>query len=184
MFLRSDFLLTSALVAHFKTLVRPYRRHSNRILVEFPQRYQNSHRVFRNLLCWGASSKRAKLYCRVLYATLTRQLVIPFSAVEIKPSRSNRAGGASSSPVLIKQSDRGGQYGDYPRFLAIVGASGSGKSSVARAGLVAALKHPENAPDMRLVVVVDQFEEVFTLCRKEELRKIKPGLEGESAWLK
>src|SRR5271165_3740064 len=120
------------------------------------------------------------------------------------------------------------------RFLAIVGASGSGKSSVARAGLVAALKHdavpgssrwpvaifrpgldpaeslavalskaaniaqgapalaeliaefrrnektlhliarqslPENAPDMRLVVVIDQFEEVFTLCRKEELRE-------------
>jgi hypothetical protein len=126
--------------------------------------------------------------------------------------------------------------GDQPvnRFLAIVGASGSGKSSVARAGLVAALKQdalpgsagwpvaifrpgpdpveslalalsrvlnlaesapalaelieafeknektlhlvarqslPENAPDMRLVVVVDQFEEVFTLCSKEELRE-------------
>jgi hypothetical protein len=30
---------------------------------------------------------------------------------------------------------------------------------------------PENAPDMRLVVVVDQFEEVFTLCRKDELRE-------------
>jgi WD domain, G-beta repeat len=120
------------------------------------------------------------------------------------------------------------------RFLAIVGSSGSGKSSVARAGLVAALRRddistssrwsvaicrpgsdpleslavalsragnvgqgapalaeliaefqknektlhliarqsfPENAPDMRLVVVVDQFEEVFTLCRKEELRE-------------
>src|SRR5271157_5801090 len=120
------------------------------------------------------------------------------------------------------------------RFLAIVGASGSGKSSVARAGLVAALMHdtipgsarwpvaicrpgpdpleslavalsraanvaqstpalaelisefqknektlhliarqslPENAPDKRLMVVVDQFEEVFTLCRKEELRE-------------
>ena len=120
------------------------------------------------------------------------------------------------------------------RFLAIVGASGSGKSSVARAGLVAALKHdpipgsarwpvaicrpgpdpleslavalsravnvcqgvpalaeliaefqknektlhlivrqslPENAPDMRLVVVVDQFEEAFTLCREDELRE-------------
>jgi len=118
------------------------------------------------------------------------------------------------------------------RFLGIVGASGGGKSSVARAGLVAALKHdaipgsarwpvaifrpgldpleslavaisrtvntgqgapalaeliaefeknektlhlvsrqslPENAPDMQLVVVVDQFEEVFTLCRKQEL---------------
>jgi tetratricopeptide (TPR) repeat protein len=119
------------------------------------------------------------------------------------------------------------------RFLAVVGASGSGKSSLARAGLVAALKHdgvpgssrwpiaisrpgsdplenlavalskaanigqgasalpdliaafdksektlhltvrrllPENAPDTRLVVVVDQFEEIFTLCRKDELR--------------
>jgi hypothetical protein len=98
------------------------------------------------------------------------------------------------------------------RFLAIVGASGSGKSSVARAGLVAALKHDaipgsarwpvaicrprpdlleslavalsgavnvgqgasalaELVPDMRLVIVVDQFEEIFTLCRKEELRE-------------
>ena len=120
------------------------------------------------------------------------------------------------------------------RFLAVVGASGSGKSSLARAGLVAAVKHdaipgsarwpvaicrpgsdpleslavalsratnvgqgapalaeligefqknektlhfiarqslPENASDMRLVVVVDQFEEIFTLCRKEELRE-------------
>jgi hypothetical protein len=120
------------------------------------------------------------------------------------------------------------------RFLAIVGASGSGKSSVTRAGLIAALKHDsipgssrwpvailrpgpdpveslavaisravnfgqgayaladliaelqrsekalhlttrqavsENAPDMRLVVVVDQFEEIFTLCPKEDLRE-------------
>jgi tetratricopeptide (TPR) repeat protein len=119
------------------------------------------------------------------------------------------------------------------RFLAVVGASGSGKSSLARAGLVAALKHdgvpsssrwpiaisrpgsdplenlavalskaadigqgasaladliaafaksektlhltvrrllPENASDTRVVVVVDQFEEIFTLCRKCELR--------------
>jgi len=119
------------------------------------------------------------------------------------------------------------------RFLAIVGASGSAKSSVARAGLVAALKQdailgsalwpiaicrpgldpleslavavsravnvgqgapalakliaefeknekalhlttrqalPENAPGMLLVILVDQFEEVFTLCCNEELR--------------
>jgi hypothetical protein len=119
------------------------------------------------------------------------------------------------------------------RFLAIVGSSGSGKSSVARAGLIAALKRndisassrwpvalcrpgsdpleslavalsravnvgqgasaltdliaefqknektlhliarqslPDNAPDLRLVVFVDQFEEVFTLCDKDELR--------------
>jgi hypothetical protein len=119
------------------------------------------------------------------------------------------------------------------RFLGIVGASGSGKSSLARAGLVAAIKHdgikgsslwpviicrpgpdpieslavalsrmvnigqgisalshllealkeeektlhlvarqslPDNAPQMRLVVLVDQFEEVFTECREEALR--------------
>jgi hypothetical protein len=119
------------------------------------------------------------------------------------------------------------------RFLAIVGSSGSGKSSVARAGLLAAVRHdgiqgssawpivicrpgpdpveslavalaravnvgphasalpdlmaefqksektlhlttrrslPENAPDMRLLVVGDQFEEVFTLCSKAEFR--------------
>jgi hypothetical protein len=120
------------------------------------------------------------------------------------------------------------------RFLAIVGASGSGKSSVARAGLVTAIKRddipnsshwpvaicrpgldpveslavalsrvvnvgqgasaladlveefqknekalhliarqslPENALDLRLVILVDQFEEIFTLCRKDELRE-------------
>ncbi len=119
------------------------------------------------------------------------------------------------------------------RFLAIVGASGSGKSSVARAGLVAALKHdaipgssrwpvailrpgpdpveslavalsrvlniaqsvpalaelieafqrndktlhlvarqslPENPLGTRLVILVDQFEEIFTLFPREELR--------------
>jgi WD40 repeat protein len=119
------------------------------------------------------------------------------------------------------------------RFLAILGSSGSGKSSVARAGLIAALKRdaipgssrwpvaicrpgpdpieslavalsktvdtgqgasaladlirefqksekilhltarrslPENVPDARLLVLVDQFEEVFTLCGKNELR--------------
>ena len=120
------------------------------------------------------------------------------------------------------------------RFLAIVGASGGGKSSVARAGLVAALKHdaipgssrwpitilrpgpdpveslgialskavnvgqsatalaeliaefqknektlhliarqtlPEDAPELRLVILVDQFEEIFTLCHRDDLRE-------------
>jgi WD40 repeat protein/transcriptional regulator with XRE-family HTH domain len=81
------------------------------------------------------------------------------------------------------------------RFLAVVGASGSGKSSIVRAGLAVALKragwetriftptanpmrilqaslinkHPENAE--RILVLVDQFEEVFTLCR-DELERI------------
>lgn len=80
-----------------------------------------------------------------------------------------------------------------PRLLAIIGASGSGKSSVARAGLAVALKRmgwdtrvftptaqplkmlepslaydPANAkPILR---IVDQFEEVFTLCREETTR--------------
>jgi hypothetical protein len=132
------------------------------------------------------------------------------------------------------------------RFLAIVGSSGSGKSSVARAGLVAAIKRngiqgsspwpvaicrpgpdpieslsvalskvvsigqgasalsdliaefqqnektlhlivrrslPENAPDMRLIVIVDQFEEVFTLCCKDEHRNAfgqEPSLRSKS----
>jgi tetratricopeptide (TPR) repeat protein len=117
------------------------------------------------------------------------------------------------------------------RFLAIVGASGSGKSSLARAGLLARLKQgalegsaawpvaicrPGRDPleslaralasaglveqdpraaldfkaallqdrtalhltarlkvheDRRLVVLVDQFEEVFTLCGQDELRR-------------
>jgi len=120
------------------------------------------------------------------------------------------------------------------RFLAIVGASGSGKSSVARAGLVAALRRDDistssrwpvaifrpgpdpvrslavalsqtlkiaqsapaltdlieafkkdektlhlisrkalsqNASSMRLVILLDQFEEVFTLCSENKLRE-------------
>src|SRR5271165_1027237 len=38
---------------------------------------------------------------------------IPSSAVKIKPSRRNRAGGASSSPILSKQSDCGYRYDTY-----------------------------------------------------------------------
>ncbi|GGK08868.1 hypothetical protein GCM10010123_43410 [Pilimelia anulata] len=73
-------------------------------------------------------------------------------------------------------------------FLAIVGDSGSGKSSVLRAGLLPALRAPDG--DMlvitpgerpmdehraRLVappalLAVDQFEELFTLCRDEGQR--------------
>jgi WD40 repeat protein/class 3 adenylate cyclase len=79
-------------------------------------------------------------------------------------------------------------------LLAVVGPSGSGKSSVVRAGLLPSLAagllpgsrgwtpltirpgvHPRTElpgealvqadPERRLVLVVDQFEEVFTLCR-------------------
>ena len=83
-------------------------------------------------------------------------------------------------------------------FLGIVGPSGSGKSSALHAGLLAALaagvlpgseawalavlrpgEHPLRALDQalaplpdrgRLVVAVDQFEEVFTTCRDETER--------------
>lgn len=122
--------------------------------------------------------------------------------------------------------------GNENRFLGIIGASGSGKSSLARAGLMAALKqgklpgsdawpmaifrpgadpleslvtaltdiarlNPSDAlrlqddlatresllhltirmalrdapPDRRAVILVDQFEEVFTLCQNETLRR-------------
>ena len=83
------------------------------------------------------------------------------------------------------------------RLLAVVGASGSGKSSLVRAGLAALLKrgqlvekssrsglwtvhiitpgaHPlavlnslESDPNRPSLLVVDQFEELFTLCRSE-----------------
>ena len=87
------------------------------------------------------------------------------------------------------------------RFLALVGASGSGKSSILRAGLLPALARratdipllvrPGTAPsealasalggpvddviatlpsDARLVVVVDQLEEIFTACREKAER--------------
>lgn len=80
------------------------------------------------------------------------------------------------------------------RFLAIVGASGSGKSSLVRAGLAVALQRsdwevhiftPTTNPLKMLaanynstrakdgkhhLILVDQFEETFTLCRDENER--------------
>lgn len=79
------------------------------------------------------------------------------------------------------------------RFLTVVGASGSGKSSLVRAGLVVALKQagwavsgftPGTDPTGmlekqleqsgsrtgNLLILVDQFEEIFTLCRNEAIR--------------
>ena len=81
------------------------------------------------------------------------------------------------------------------RLLAIVGASGSGKSSLVRAGLAVALKRsgwdvraftpgadPLKALEMQLdpnqlaaesgcvLILVDQFEETFTLCHEEATR--------------
>ena len=69
-------------------------------------------------------------------------------------------------------------------FLAVVGPSGSGKSSLVRAGVVprlearAAIFSPGAHPMAELagagdamLLVVDQFEEVFTLCRDEEERR-------------
>jgi WD40 repeat protein/class 3 adenylate cyclase/tRNA A-37 threonylcarbamoyl transferase component Bud32 len=75
------------------------------------------------------------------------------------------------------------------RLLAVVGASGSGKSSVLRAGVVATVRAgevpglrrarvltPGARPDSHLhadpdaLLVVDQFEELFTLCDDADLR--------------
>ena len=75
-------------------------------------------------------------------------------------------------------------------FLAVVGPSGSGKSSLVRAGVVPTLKsrsgdglrtaifspgaHPLAelaAAEEATFLVVDQFEEVFTLCHDEEERR-------------
>src|SRR6266498_6029583 len=81
------------------------------------------------------------------------------------------------------------------RFLAIVGASGSGKSSLARAGLAVALQQAGwdvriftpgadpcqaldaqleldggQAASRQLLLLVDQFEETFTLCHDESER--------------
>jgi hypothetical protein len=69
-------------------------------------------------------------------------------------------------------------------FFAVVGPSGSGKSSLVRAGVVPRLEvrpaifSPGAHPLAQLaeargatLVVVDQFEEVFTLCRDEEERR-------------
>lgn len=83
----------------------------------------------------------------------------------------------------------------HARSLTVVGASGSGKSSLIRAGLAVAMRqagwdvivltpgeHPlrlvamlvdENQVEARsapLLILVDQFEEVFTLCREESER--------------
>jgi WD40 repeat protein len=85
------------------------------------------------------------------------------------------------------------------RFVAVLGGSGSGKSSLIRAGLLEAMRRekpalqaivfpPGKAPLVRLqtelaavpnpdILVVDQFEELFTLCadltqRKEFLKQL------------
>jgi WD40 repeat protein/class 3 adenylate cyclase len=78
---------------------------------------------------------------------------------------------------------------DEAPFLAVVAPSGNGKSSLVRAGVVPALERrtgrlhpalfsPGEHPLAELaaagdadLLVVDQFEEVFTLCRDEEERR-------------
>ncbi len=83
------------------------------------------------------------------------------------------------------------------RFLAVIGASGSGKSSLVKAGVlpqlefdhtieslptpsaepVEALHHmlhklEKTAPGQRWAVFIDQFEELFTLCHDREKQQI------------
>ncbi len=73
---------------------------------------------------------------------------------------------------------------DRQRFLAVFGASGEGKSSLLRAGLAAKFPNavictPGHDPDAEIaealdrnpdLLVVDQFEELFTLCEDEVQR--------------
>ena len=78
-------------------------------------------------------------------------------------------------------------------LLAVVGASGSGKSSLVRAGVAPALRksgwevqvitptahpmtvleirYPQRGRSRREVLILDQFEELFSLCRDENERK-------------
>jgi WD40 repeat protein len=73
-------------------------------------------------------------------------------------------------------------------FVMLVAASGTGKSSLLRAGLLPALEEPGSAvimnpgatplaelathlPDGHRVIIVDQFEEIFTLCDDETERR-------------
>ena len=53
-------------------------------------------------------------------------------------------------------------------FIVIAGPSGSGKSSVARAGLFHALRNGH--PRQRFVLLVDQFEETFTQTKDEAVQ--------------
>jgi len=84
---------------------------------------------------------------------------------------------------LVKRLQNGG------RFLAVVGASGSGKSSLVRAGLAATLQREgwdvrvltpglDPLKDLQItqsanqqILVVDQFEELFTLCHDPAIRQ-------------
>jgi len=84
------------------------------------------------------------------------------------------------------------------RLLAVVGPSGSGKSSLVRAGIAAALERAgrrpfvvtagsrptsvlTDSPSVDTVLIVDQFEEVFTLCTAQEREQFFAGLVAEAA---
>jgi WD40 repeat protein/DNA-binding SARP family transcriptional activator len=87
-------------------------------------------------------------------------------------------------------------------LLALIGPSGSGKSSLLRAGLLPALSRYEHlllrpgeataaklreeleqiAPSRRLVVAVDQFEEIFTPVVSEDERRAFVAALVEAAW--
>ena len=83
------------------------------------------------------------------------------------------------------------------RLLAVVGPSGSGKSSLVRAGIAAALERAgrrpfvvtagsrptsvlTDSPSVDTVLIVDQFEEAFTQCTEEERERFFAGLIAEA----
>ena len=91
----------------------------------------------------------------------------------------------SGSSVARTWSPNSSSGCDADRFVALVGASGSGKSSVLRAGcrptwggatVVTPGAAPEPVPDGPDLLVVDQLEEAFTLCDDADRRARVPRL--------
>jgi len=126
-----------------------------------------------------------------LHAVRGRDLTTPLPGVEC-PYRGLLAFGPADRRFFFGREDVVADIAGRlrpGRLLAVVGASGSGKSSVLRAGVVAAVLAGEvdgidratiitpgadpqlDVPDdPRELVVVDQFEELYTLCHDHERR--------------
>jgi transcriptional regulator with XRE-family HTH domain/ABC-type dipeptide/oligopeptide/nickel transport system ATPase component len=93
-----------------------------------------------------------------------------FGRAEITDRLVALASGASAGADGAAASPHGAAPSAAGVPLAVVGPSGSGKSSLLRAGLIPRLLAADG-PAAGPVIVVDQFEEVFTACRDEEQRQ-------------
>jgi WD40 repeat protein len=127
-----------------------------------------------------------------LWALVAPGLAVPERAVAC-PYRGLMAFGSQDSDLFFGREDVVASMLDRlldTGFLAVVGASGSGKSSLVRAGLVPAVRAARDGSVAMLtpgldpvgelarsleagtpaLLVVDQFEELFTLCPDEARR--------------